>query len=91
MLILSLIVSNYNMVKEYHSVCVDLMLIDNFADRMPITANIFRCVEILRTILLIFAVSCILLSAAFSSDAFELITGTVVFNFILDFDNKISK
>ena len=38
------------MVKEYHSVCVDLMLIDTFADRMPITANTFRCVEISRTI-----------------------------------------
>ena len=79
------------MVKEYHSVCVDLMLIDTFADRMPITANIFRCVEILRTIFLVFANFCIWVPAAFTSDLFELITGTVVFNFILDFDNKISK
>ena len=79
------------MVKEYHSVCVDLMLIDTFADRMPITANTFRCFEILRTIFLIFAVFCIILPGAFTSDAFQLITGTVVFNFILDFDNKISK
>ena len=79
------------MVKEYHSVCVDLMLIDTFADRMPITANTFRCVEILRTILLVFAGFCILVPAVFTSDAFQLITGTVVFNFILDFDNKISK
>ena len=79
------------MVKEYHSVCVDLMLIDTFADRMPITANTFRCVEILRTLLLVFAIICILVPAAFTSDSFELITGTVVFNFILDFDNKISK
>ena len=67
------------------------MLIDTFADRMPITANTFRCVEILRTILLVFAVLCNCIQAAFTSDAFQLITGTVVFNFILDFDNKISK
>ena len=79
------------MVKEYHSVCVNLMLIDTFANRMPITANTFRCVEILRTILLIVALECICISAAHTSDAFQLITGTVVFNFILDFDNKISK
>ena len=67
------------------------MLIDTFADRMPIIANTFRCVEISRTIFLYFAVICILVPAAFTSDSFELITGTVVFNFILDFDNKISK
>ena len=79
------------MVKEYHSVCVDLMLIDKFADQMPITANTFRCVEILRTIFLVFAVFCINVPATFTTDAFQLITGTVVFNFILDFDNKISK
>ena len=79
------------MVKEYHSVCVDLMLIDTFADRMPITANTFRCVEISRIMLLIFGIACITISAVFTSDAFQLITGTVVFNFILDFDNKISK
>ena len=79
------------MVKEYHSICVDLMLIDTFAGRMPITANTFRCVEILRTIFLVFAGICILVPAAFTSDSFQLITGTVVFNFILDFDNKISK
>ena len=79
------------MVKEYHSVCVNLMLIDTFADRMPITANTFRCVEILRTIFIVFAQICITIPATFTSDAFQLITGTVVFNFILDFDNKISK
>ena len=79
------------MIKEYHSVCVDLMLIDKFADRMPITANTFRYVEILRTILLVFAGICILVPAAFTSDSFQLMSGTVVFNFILDFDNKISK
>ena len=79
------------MVKEYYSVCVDLMLINTFADRMPITANTFRCVEISRTILLILAVLCIWVPSAFASDPFKLITGTVVFNFILDFDNKISK
>ena len=67
------------------------MLIDKFADRMPISANTFRCVEILRTILLVFAQFCIYVAAAFTSDSFQLITGTVVFNFILDFDNKISK
>ena len=67
------------------------IIIDKFADRMPITANTFRCVEILRTILLVFASLCILVPATFTSDAFQLITGTVVFNFILDFDNKISK
>ena len=79
------------MVKEYHSVCVNLMLIDTFANRMPITANTFRCVEILRTILLVFAIFCISVQATFTSYSFQLITGTVVFNFILDFDNKISK
>ena len=79
------------MVKEYHSVCVDLMIVDTFAGRMPITAYKFRCVEILRTILLVFASDCILVPATFASDSFQLITGTVVFNFILDFDNKISK
>ena len=67
------------------------MLIDTFADRMPITANTFRCVEILRTILLVFALFGILVPAAFTPNYFQLITGTVVFNFILDFDNKISK
>ena len=79
------------MVKEYHSVCVDLMLIDTFAGRMPITANTYRFVEASRTIFLVFAGICILVPAAFTSDSFQLITGTVVFNFILDFDNKISK
>ena len=79
------------MIKEYHSVCVDLMIIDTFADRMPIIANTFRCVEISRTILLFIAQFCIVVPATFTSDAFQLITGTVVFNFILDFDNKISK
>ena len=67
------------------------MLIDTFANRMPITANTFRCVEILRTILLVFAQYCILVPPAFTSDSFQLITGTVVFNLILDFNNKISK
>lgn len=67
------------------------MLIDTFADRMPITANIFRCVETSRTILLVLSTISILIPAAFTSDSFQLITGTVIFNFILDFDNKITK
>ena len=79
------------MIKEYHSIYVDIMIIDTFAGRMPITANIFRCVEILRIMLLLIAQICIVILAAFVSNAFELITGTVVFNFILDIDKKISK
>jgi len=79
------------MIREYHSVCVDLMLIDTFADRMSITANTFRCFEILRTMLLLFGIGCIAFQTTFVENAFELITVTVVFNFILDFDNKISK
>ena len=67
------------------------MLIDTFADRMPITTNTFRCIEIIRTIFLVFALLCVTIQAAFTSNYFELITGTVVFNKILDFDNKISK
>lgn len=43
------------MIKEYHNICVNLMLIDQFADRNPIFSNVARSVEILRAIFIYFS------------------------------------
>eukprot|EP00801_Mesodinium_rubrum_P002605 Mrub_02605.p1 GENE.Mrub_02605~~Mrub_02605.p1 ORF type:complete len:523 (-),score=41.95 Mrub_02605:97-1602(-) len=90
-LLLCLLATVYNMMKEYYNVCINLMMIDSFSERMPVTAGIAISLEISRTIFIYFAYFCNIFPIVFARNTMEMITENVVFLFILDFDNKLHK
>lgn len=67
------------------------MLIDTFAAKNPYFSNLSRFVETLRIVFLIISKICAFIPSVFATNFVQLITETVVFNFILDFDNKLHK